>query len=97
MNMPLLAWKRWRLVAEVKRLTALLDDLVPYAASDALCGVYTTAPEVCMACTPEAKCLDCLWYEESTVLLERFRSGEFGELAIRLANDRGHVPMENPQ
>jgi hypothetical protein len=60
---------------EIERLRGLVAELLPFARADAELGASIGQHVSGHACDPQ--CGDCQWYEDSLLLLERIRAGEF--------------------
>lgn len=64
---------------EIERLRAQVAELLPIAWQEAKSGVAMAAAPPGHVCQPS--CEDCQWYDESLLLLNRIKSGEFGPVA----------------
>jgi hypothetical protein len=60
---------------EIERLRGLIAELLPFARADAESGAAVIHWPGGHNCEP--LCDDCQWHEDSLLLLERIRSGEF--------------------
>jgi hypothetical protein len=69
---------------EVRRLSKLVDELVPFMLIDVLNGILIGPPP---SGHPDDDCDDCVWYRESSNLRDRIEAGEFGSLAVSRWND----------
>lgn len=69
---------------EVNRLSALVEELLPFAVSDVADGLRLGPPPLDH---PQDACSDCLWWERAVRLASRIFAGEFGHNAATLLRD----------